>query len=230
MASLKNILKELGLKNQKGSYHSRRQGLTEVYITYDYQPFMERWNEIYDLMKRKSIKKLEDYKCPSEFSKDVSRVMFETVKNDNSRCCQSFSYTYHNKSIYDEKFREIFLSIEKNDYLDNFKEPILCLTEFNDWEKQRIRYYLPVSKKDIPFIFELYNRLKNLDKDENIDKFQVVLDFKEVDDIDWNSGSYMANNNLVIEKLSWKKLSTMDFEKLFTKFRKGGGLRIKKDW
>lgn len=216
---LKDILKELNLTNSKTYY---RNGHYTIYtLTYDYKPFLENWNLIYDkLGKRKIIDKIENYKNPHKFICDLNRIMFSAVPKISSKSC-SFRYINKNYDMVENILSNIFKNIVNNGFLDSFEKPYIFLKEINNWEKESWYFGIEINKNNLDKIILLKEKLSKLFEDK---QFSICLEIKDLKDISLNgcSNSYMNRYNIIDKKINFDLLLKLNKEKLSDKLYKGG--------
>lgn len=217
---LKEILKELNLSNKKSFY--RNGNHTKYTLTYDYKPFIEQWNNIYDKMNKKTISKLEDYKDPYKFICDINKIMFAAIPKISSKS-YSCKYINNNENLVYNTANDILKNSFNSGFLNKFKEPYIFLIERNNWEKETWLFGIKITKANINDIVLLKEKLTDFFPNK---QFTIGYEIKDLKDIDLNINTgYFNKYNIIDKKINFKSLLKLDKSKLENKLYKGGLLR-----
>lgn len=217
---LKDILKELELSNKKSFYRNGYR--TQYTITYDYKPFIEQWNNIYDKMSKKTISKLEDYIDAYKFICDINKIMFAAIPRITSK---SYSCTYikNNEDLVFNIANNILKNSFNNGFLNSFKEPYIFLIERNSWEKETWLFGIKINKNNINDIVLLKEKLSDFFPNKEFSIGYEIKDFKNIN-LNINIG-YFNRYNIIDKKINFKSLLKLNKDKLQDKLYKGGLFR-----
>lgn len=210
-----------GLKSKKS--FSRFNRRSYYHLTYNYGILLEKWNEIYNNMKHKSIKKIDEYTSLKEFNEDVSRILKYTYSPIRASSC-SYDYTFINEDLIIETRIKIFKKMLSEENISKYKKPIIYIVERNTWEREVWRYGLEINKKNCKDISMLYEHFIKIFKEKK--NFFIDSEILEDDKIEWEKyGNYMSSPKKVKKNFNIKSLLNKDTEeKLSPMLYKGGNL------
>jgi len=220
--NLKEILKKLNIKNEK--QYNRYNNMTYYTINHDYEKILNKWNDIYNLMKRKSIKKIENYIDLSEFLNDYNRILMNSIPPCNA-CPATFTYKTTNNELFEKYKEQILNKMFKIENIKKYKSPIIFLREINPCEKEQWQFGIKINESNLDYILKLK---KFLIKMELNTRFKIENEIWEEEEIDFHiSSGYFSSPILIENKINFKKiLSFKNKEKLEDFLNKGRILRI----
>lgn len=194
------------------------------YIIYmNYQPLLKNWDAIYHSLNRKTIKPINEYNSVLEFKKDANKMLLNKV---NMRSKGSASYQYEKKfdNLYNNAITKIFEKMLSSQNIKKFKKPIIMLSEFNHWERERWNAGILVTEDNREDIIKLFQKINSIHYEKNETKFNVDDVLKEYDEIEWEHSSGYLCSPFYVGTPNLKKILKQEKKELIIECLYKGGI------